>query len=196
MFGLALITPPTVGAVSLDAMKSFSRFDLDDQDATFATLIEAATEHVQQATGRQFVQATFDLTLDGFPLWMPIYVPRSPLASVTSVKYVDRADVEQTLDSANYIVHTDREPGLIEPLITWPATAIREDAVTVRFVAGYPGVGSPVDPAGAVPGRAKMAIMGLVAHWFEHREAGVAGTTVTEVPVHVGRLINGLRVWR
>jgi len=190
MFGITVITPPTVEPVSLASARSFLHLDGTDHDDTLADLIAAATEHVQQATGRQFVRATFDITLNCFPHGtMPIYTPRSPLASVEHVKYYDRDEVLQTLNSVNYIVHTDREPGLIEPLVTWPATAIREDAVTVRFVAGYPGVGSPADPAGAVPGRATTAIKQLVAHWFENREAG-------EAPEHVGRLINGLKVWR
>lgn len=198
MFGITVITPSTVEPVSLSDMKEFSRVDGDDpaHETTLNTLIGAATEHIQQATGRQFVQATFDLTLDGFPVSLPIYVPRSPLASVTSIKYRDLNSVEQTLDPDDYIVHADRQPGLIEPATSWPATAIREDAVTVRFVAGYAAGGSPSDPAANVPARAKTAIMQLASHWFEHREAVYVGASAVEVPLHVGRLINGLKVWR
>lgn len=49
---------------------------------------------------------------------------------------------------------------------------------------------------GDVPERAKTAIMGLVAHWYDHREAVVMGGAPAEVPLHVSRLIHQLRDWR
>lgn len=42
--------------------------------------------------------------------------------------------------------------------------------------------------------RAAVAVKGLVATWYEHRESVIVGTA-TQVPMHVSRLIHQLRDW-
>jgi uncharacterized phiE125 gp8 family phage protein len=100
-------------------------------------LIQAARQWGQGLTRRAFLTQTWDYSLDEFP--DEIRLPMSPVQSVTSVKYYDVDDTEQTLSTSAYI--TDIRSHI--PRITtadgydWPDVYARYNPVTVRFVAGY-----------------------------------------------------------
>jgi uncharacterized phiE125 gp8 family phage protein len=125
--------------------------------------------------GRAIVMQTWDLKMPSFPAARTmavgyqgpqpaadaIRVPLPPLQSVASIAYVDNNGDSQTLSSALYTVDTASQPGLIVPAYgeAWPATRDAIDAVTVRFVAGYPSDGaSPPDYRPNVPDTIKTAI--------------------------------------
>ena len=55
--------------------------------------------------------------------------------------------------------------------------------IEITYVCGY-GYGD------SVPQRWKQAVLLLAGHWFENREATVAGTTVRTIPFAVESLIN------
>lgn len=193
--GLQIITPPSGTPVSVEEAKLYSRVSGDAEDDLLETLIASATDHVQQATGRQFVTATFALTMRNFPLNL-IEIPRSPLVAVESVKYRDDAGTLQTLvANTDYLVDAAAEPPTIEPVRDWPSTGDFPDAVQIQFSAGYPDSNSPPDITANVPARAKVAIKALAGWWYEQREP-VAFSQSFEMPYHVTRLLNGLKVWR
>lgn len=112
-------------------------FTVDDDLLTAA--ITAGREFVEGETGRQLPAATYDLTLDAFPKM--IYLPRSPVATITSIKYQDTADAEQTLATSVY--DTDLvDPERVSRIVlktgqAWPATYDSINAVVVRFTCGY-----------------------------------------------------------
>lgn len=192
---LAVLTPPDATPVSLADQKAFMRVDHDDEDALISELIASATEHVEQATSRQFMPATYVMTARSFPYDCGMLrLPRSPLISVDSVSYRDRDGAVQTLVAdVDYLIDDASNPPTIEPVVRWPATGDYPDAVQVQFQAGYLDPGSP--PAYPIPSRALVAIKALAAWWYEQREAASV-TPAHEMPNHLGRLINGLRVWR
>lgn len=98
-------------------------------------------------------------------------------------------------EGTDFLVDTTTTPGTVEPVRTWPRTGDFPDAVKITFTCGYPGDGgSPEDLAAHVPARAKAAVKALAAHWFEQREP-VAFAAAHEVPFHVKRLCNQLKVW-
>lgn len=72
-------------------------------------------------------------------------------------------------------------------------TALAIQATRREEADAYPPIEDSV-PESTVPARARVAIKALVAHWFEHRPAGDV-SQVHETPMHVARLIAGLRVW-
>lgn len=184
-----LIVGPQQPVVTLEEMKEHLRVDADDEDALIAGLRDAATEWVQTATDRQFVAATWRLSRDRFHD-IEIELPWPPLRSVASVKYYDTDNALRTLGTATYEVVTWKTPGRIRLAFgfAWPATAIRQDAVKVEFVAGY---GSAAD----VPEMAKAAIKLLAAHWHENRETvGVANAA--ELPMGVQAIVQSLRAYR
>jgi hypothetical protein len=94
----------------------------------------------------------------------PISLGRAPLASVTSVKYLDENEVLQTWDSANYVVDTGSRPGRIFPAYgkVWPNTLVRENAVTIRYVCGYA-------TAAAVPEKIAQCILQYITMLYDLR---------------------------
>lgn len=165
-YGLSLHTAPTLEPITLDeARKQCEVTHLTHHDAYLTTLILAARRLVELRLNRQLMTATWNLVLDRFPCGIdPILIPYAPLASITSITYLDSDGTSQTWSSASYRVTTTREPGRVVPVYggSYPATRATTDAVTVRFVAGYTS-------AANVPAGIKAAILLLITHWFENR---------------------------
>ena len=167
MYGLSLVTPAATEPVTLDEVRrQLALGDNTTHDAMLLTYIAAARDYVERYTNRQLVTATWDLQIDWFPLGLePIYLPRGPLQSVTSITYLAAADgASTTWSSANYRVLTSTDPGKIVPAfsVAYPASRWIAGAVTIRFVAGY-------GAASAVPAQLKQAILLLVTNLFESR---------------------------
>ena len=97
--------------------------------------------------------------------------PRAPLQSLTSITYTDDAGATGTVAAANYVVDADSEPGRLALAAggSWPGITLRAIAgVKLRFVAGYGD--DPED----VPQGYKQAMLLLVGHWYENREAVIS----------------------
>lgn len=181
--GLTASTPPTTEPVTLVEAKLHLRVTHDAEDALISRLIHAARSYCEDVTGRAFIDTTYAYTLDAFSNVM--LLPRSPVDSVTSITYLDTAEASQTLATSEYDVFTDTEPGRVELSVagSWPGTSTRAAAVTINFVAGY---GTTVFE---VPDGLRAAILLLVGNLYEHREATVAGSVITDVPFGVEALL-------
>lgn len=175
--------PPTGSVeepVSLEEAKRHCRVDYDDEDELIGALISAAREHCEVVTRLTLAPATWETRLVTFPAG-PIALPHPPLLEVEGVRYVDAGGEEVELDADAYTVDTLTTPGTVAPVGRWPAG----HDVRVRYRAGYEG--------GQIPHAARQAILLLVGHWYEHREAVVVGTITSEVPLAVDRLLWGIR---
>jgi uncharacterized phiE125 gp8 family phage protein len=180
---LELVAAPTDRPLTTAEAKRWARIEQDEEDYLIGQLIDGATELAQQRIGgnRQIMAATYDLPMACFWGCSLLKLPRPPLQSVTSVKYRDTGDVEQTLAANTYLVRTPwRQPGTIElaPGQNWPTVQPeRTYPITIRFVAGYAS-------HAAVPVTLKRAIALIVAHGYRYRgdddERG--GTSALEIP--------------
>lgn len=105
-------------------------------DPMLNMLIPAARQHAETYLKRALITQTLDLHLDCFPCWA-IKLP--PLQSVTAITYFDSNGVEQTLAADQYLVDSTTQPARITPAygLVWPVTQYRNNAVKVRFIAGY-----------------------------------------------------------
>lgn len=190
---LAPVTAAAELPVTRAEAKAHLRVDGTDEDSLIDALIAAATSHLEGRNGvlgRALVTQTWDYRVDGFPGagsgWIELPLP--PLQSVTSVKYLDETNTEQTLDAARYVVETGHVHGYVRPAygLTWPGTLDEANAVRIRFVAGF-------GAATAVPQPLKHAILLLVGHWFVNREAvGAAGAPM---PIAVDALCQPFRIY-
>lgn len=188
-YGLRLTTPPTDMPVSVDEAVLSLRIDSSIYDlALVQPMILAATQLCEAFTRRQFLTATYTLTLDAFP--DVIRLPRPPLQSVTSVAYLDGSGVSQTLvQNTDYLVDTNSEPGRITRPYNaiWPVTYPQANAVTVTYVAGWPKVGD-------VPESIKAAIRLIVGDLYQQRESVTDGT-IEEFPAAKALLMTQLVNW-
>lgn len=186
---LTLKTAPETEPVSEAEAKVHLKVDHTDDDTYINTLIEVARLHAEELTQRGFITQTWELRLDWFPHQIDLLRP--PVISVTSVKYIDEDGAEQTLAADQYTLDKFKEPGrLVEEFDqTWPTTREVPNAVIVEYIVGY-------GAATAVPDTIKQAILFLIAHWYEQREAIIIGTIVAETPDTFEALLGPFRIIR
>jgi len=162
-------------------------------DVYLDELIDVAREQVEADTGRALVEQTWQLVGGQFPA--EISVPKPPLVSVTFIKYFDTSGVQQTLPVEDYQVLVTSIGASICPAPgkSWPAVqAGRYNAVVVEFVAGYVVDDGQGGTTGAIPARARQALMVWAAHLYENREH-MSTLRQQELPSYQ-RLISGLEV--
>lgn len=147
---LLLVTPPAVTPVSLAEAKEHLRVEHADDDAYISSCIAAAVARIDGRNGwlrRSLINRTYQLFLPWFPVARCIPLPLPPLNSVSSIKYQDENDVEQTFSSGSYQVVKNEDEGYIylKTGESWPGNTFeRPDAVKIEFVAGYGAAGSDV----------------------------------------------------
>jgi uncharacterized phiE125 gp8 family phage protein len=187
-YAIKTITAATDYPIDNTEAKAHMAIDDSTFDMQINDFITAATAYIENRTGRQICTATLELRFDKFPVGR-IYLPKGQLQSVTSVKYIDTAGVEQTVTSTDYLVSDSREPAFVEPAYgkNWPIARDESDAIRVRFVCGY-------GDSSVTPRAISQAALLLVAHMFEHREAVVFNASPQEVPMAVEALINQYRL--
>lgn len=187
---LKVVSGAEVAPVGLtDALRHIRALE-NDADMVW-TYLQGATALVEDYTGRSLVTKTFALTLSSWPDKSRVLeLRRSPLLAISSVKYyAEGASVQTTLSSAEYLAITGRLPGAIQFLdtLSFPALAVREDAVTVEFTAGYGTAAS------AMPAELRVAILMLTHHWFDERTPFV-GAKSMEMPFSLRTLLRAFRV--
>lgn len=178
---------PTAYPIDVGDLRTHSRLTTVGDDAYLLELIEAATEFIEGYLDRALIHSTWVLRLPSFV--DPIYLPRSPVSSVTSVQYVDTAGTTQTLDTAVYEADTYADPGQIRRKYgqVWPQVREQENAVIVTYVAGYGATKASVPPD------LRQAVRVIAAYMNEHREHVITGTIAEELPTHV---MTWLGQWR
>jgi uncharacterized phiE125 gp8 family phage protein len=196
---LSLVTAAEEEPVTLDEAKLQTRREHVTHDDTYleTICIPAARDRGEQATGRQFITATWQMTLDRFPCSRYIELPKPPLQSVTSVTYVDENGATQTLATTVYSVDAPEGPTCARGRIAlkydqvWPSTRYQPNCVTITFVAGYG------DDGESVPARLKMGMLLDIGTLYEIREDYIVGQgyTVSPVPIGSERIYQTFKSW-
>ena len=182
---LVLTAPPAVIVTTAEA-KTHLRIFHDDEDDYIDSLVSAATHHIDGpdgAIGRCLGSQTWVWTIDGFQS-CGLHVPMPPTISIGSVKYDNTLNVETTYTGFRTLHLAATTGTTILPAIdgTFPDTNGEPGCVRVTFTAGFE----------TLPATIKQAILLLVSHWYEHREAAVdtgAKFGLLELPFGVQRLL-------
>lgn len=174
---LRLITAPTEEPVSVETVKLHLRVDGTADDTLITSYLKTARELGQGLARRAFVTQTLELVIEDWPSDGILKLPRPPLQSVTSVKYLDSDEVEHTVSANDYVVDARSEPGRVIFKNIPSAALSKSGAIAVRFVAGY-------GAATAVPAVFVQGVLLSVAHWYENREAAMP-MTLTDIPLGV-----------
>jgi len=158
------------------------------EDDLLNSLITAARQYCEGFQRRAYISQTWHLWLDEFPNKAYIEIPLPPLqAAGVSIKYYDTSDAGTEWPTSNYFVDAKSEPGRIVLNYgnIWPSTALRPaNGVCVTFIAGYGLLASDV------PKKVKQAMLLLVSHWYENREAvATSGAMPKEIPFSVEALL-------
>lgn len=148
--------------ITLSEAKSYLKVDHDDDDTLIDQLTRAATEFVESTLGYALITQTIKAVYDDWEIVLPL----SNVQSVTSVKYYDVDNTQQTWASSNYLIDSDGKPNCItkKTSVSWPTLYDRPSAVEVIYIAGYG------DDSGDVRQEDKIAIYKTLADWYEMRE--------------------------
>jgi len=164
-----LKTAPAAEPVSSTEAKAHLRVDHTDDDTLIGTLIITARRFCEEYLNQSLITQTWYNYLNDFYDGAIYYVYRGPflminkgpVQSITSIKYYDADDVEQTLSTDYYHTDLSSQPARIEVSET-PETYDKLNAVTIEFVAGY---GDAAD----VPEHIKHAMLLYIGHLYENR---------------------------
>jgi uncharacterized phiE125 gp8 family phage protein len=185
------IAGPTAEPVTTTEAKNHLRVSFDSDDQQIASMVSAARIAIEARSGMRLYTQTIEVRTDD---WSELSDPdrsdvlrlrSAPLQSITSVKYYDSAsDVDTTLAASDYVTDLLGVPARIQIKNTWPATNDYVGNIRIRCVAGYA-------TTKAIPAHLKQAVLLLVGHFYENREA-VTDLKLMEIPEGINALIHSL----
>jgi len=182
---LKLIISPTQEPITLQEAKSHLRVDATDDDILISSLITAAREYCEAFQNRAYITQTWEFWLDDWPVEGYISIPKPPLQEIVSVKYYDAVGYENTFAAENYYLDDKNQPGglVLAYGKSWPSTTLcPSNGICITFTAGY-------GTAAQVPVRVKQAMLLLIGHWYENREAVLTGSISKEIEFAVSSLL-------
>lgn len=200
-----LISVTGGGSLSLAYAKDHIRALANADDLLIATYIEAAASYFEEQTGRQLLTATREAWLDAFPFVgltgadARIELPRPPLQTVVSIKYVDPSGVLQTMAGGSPLANLFRvsapagayaRRGFVEPLYgqPWPVARAETGAVRIQYTCGY-------GASTAIPPLVSGILCFLVGHFDTFRSAVVDARNgqLIELPYGVQMMMDGFK---
>lgn len=180
---------PAVEPVTLNEAKAHLRVSHGSEDELIASLIRAARDEVEKATGVALIDQSWRLTLDQWPRNAVATIARHPVKEILSVT-VFGADGEGSLiDPGTYSLDSLSRPARLHFEDT-PAPVRVLNGIEIDFSAGFGEAGTDV------PDILKRAILLLVAHWYEFRGVYDAGDQPVSYPPGYDRIIVAYRLRR
>jgi uncharacterized phiE125 gp8 family phage protein len=194
MYSRVIVEPP-VEPITLTEVKLQSAVTHALHDDMFTAYILSARQYVESYCLRSLITQTRETAYDAFACVLRL--PYGPVQEVLSVEYVAADGVATPITDYQVDLYAD-VPRLMPAYNgLWPSTVGASlNAVTVRYVAGStPVEGSPTDYTSSVPSPIKTAMKLLVGHWYENREATIAGQQgLTEIPLGVECLLSAYKL--
>lgn len=193
--GLYVSTPPASEPVTTDEAMAHLRLEpatsAHPDYSYVAGLVAAARRRAEKFTGRSLVTQTLTWKIDAFPCDSEecIELPRGPVASVSSITYLDANGASQTWSTSAYQTSLSGLSARVKPVPAgyWPTTEYgRMEAVTIVYVAGV--------AVGGVEDDIKAAIKLDVGALYENRESFVTGTIATALPLTAENLLAPYRL--
>jgi uncharacterized phiE125 gp8 family phage protein len=177
-----LITRSEVLPVNLSAVKEHLGIYHDEKNHNLTILMSAATNIAEKFTGQIFRVGgdVYEQSLEEFP--DRVQLDYSPATGITSVKYFDGAGTEQTLPTGSYEFVDFITPQQVVFKATVPATYTREDAVKIRYVAGF-------KLSSEVPTDVKSAILLITQYLYDN-----PGDAVRQMPTASEYILRNYKV--
>jgi uncharacterized phiE125 gp8 family phage protein len=174
--------------IDATAAKAWLKVENSDEDALIGGLVGAAVATIEAQTGKNMSVKAFTQVLAGFPGCYPYAVPlrRGPVVTVTAIEY-DPGDGSAAAQVTEFRLVEGRDGALLPAYgAVWPVTLDGPGTVRISGTAGYAD--------GEAPELDQAALL-LVAHWYQNREAVVAGAAAAaiELPLAVQMLIGPYR---
>ncbi len=172
---------PNTEPVTLEEAKTHLRVTSTAEDSYISSLITIARQWCEGYENTKYITQT--VTVKYNAMRSVIELPVGPAQSVTSFKYIDDDQIEQTIDTADYVLDTYSMPPLVYEAydVEFPTPLDIRNAVEIVYVAGF-------GDADAVPERIKQAIKLILTHLYEHREQN-SELKLEEMPMNAKDLL-------
>ena len=183
-----VVTPATANPLTLTEAKTHLKVDTTADDTFITNLIKSATSSAQEYTNRFFIATTIQQYGDKWEDISNLF--KSPVASVTHVKYVDPDGTLQTLSTDVYFVDDVNKPARIglKPNQSFPEIIDRLNAIYVEYVVGIAAGPDEVDEG------IRQALLLTIGNWYQNRQAVVTGTIATELPMNAKFLLDQYKI--
>lgn len=186
-----LVTGPGTEPLTLEEMKNHIKREtgVTADDGLITRLGKAVRRNLELELRKVFITQTWELYLDKFKSVM--LLEKSPVTSVTSVKYYDSANDLQTLAATVYDTDFVSEPARITLAYSqqFPTIYNRTNAVIIKFVAGYTN-------AAAVPEEIKEIMLLLISYYYDNRGEEMTQAKMKGLMQSAGWLIDKQRLFR
>tara|TARA_R100000664_G_C2730391_1_gene121098 strand:- start:224 stop:802 length:579 start_codon:yes stop_codon:yes gene_type:complete len=168
--------------------KDYLKVSTSADDTLIDNLIKAATQSCEIYTNQYFMNTVVTQYSDKWNAFYNLY--KSPVVSITHIKYYDANDSLQTLAGTNYILDNVSQPARIGISVDGelPDLADRINAVEVKYTVGY-GTASTDVPDGI-----KNAVLLTIGNWYENRQTVITGRTATELPISSQYLLDQYKI--
>lgn len=179
-----VLTPPTAEPVSLEDVKVYLRLipgDDSEDEAVLKPLIGAAREYCENITGRALAAQT----VAAYPVagQQTISLPMPPLIQVDAIMAHGADGTRAALETSDYFVDEIAGQVFLERV---PDGLRVVNPIEILYRTGYE----------EIPPAIRQAMLLLVGHWYENREAVEVGAVAsTEVGMTARALLNQYRVW-
>lgn len=161
---MSVVQIATIEPITVAEAKQWLNIDYDDQDTVIASIIKAARLKIEKRCGISIALKQYEIKAASFE---GIALQNPPIVSVDAVKYLDTDGVEQTVPPSDYVLMDDAYAPYLFPVVNWPSTAQRPDAVRVTYTSGIDIEDSPPDE---VPDDLLQAMRLEIGAMFENRE--------------------------
>lgn len=184
--GISTRTVAPSALISTADLKHHLRVDGSDDDSYIDGLLSATTDMLEGPNGmlggKAIGEQTWKFTTGRASGDSKIYLPITPVKSITSIKYYDADNVQQTATVAEFDFYSNEDQAYIKPKTgeSWASMYDRADAVEVVYVCGYV----------TTPDTLLHALKLLVGHFYENRESVVIGTITSELPMAVDVMVS------
>lgn len=183
-----LVTPPQAEPVTLAEAKAHMRISHGDEDQLIAALISSARRVAEARTGLCLIRQVWMQFRDRWPEDGVIALAVAPVLGVEELAVFGEDDGKAVIEPSHYVVDGASRPPrvLLRGSRIWqrPGRAVNGIAVTVEVGFGASGE--------TVPEPLRLAMLQLVAHWYENR-----GTdALPPLPVSIEALLGPYRAVR
>lgn len=182
-----VITPAVANVVTLSEVKSHLKVDTTADDTLITNLISAAQASCEEYTNRLFIRTTLVQYSDNWNGISELF--KSPVKTITNIKYYDTDNVLQTLAASVYQIDKAYMPTRValQPDQSFPSVANRINAIEVTYDVGE------ADAANVSDG-IKQAVLLTIGHWYQNRESVVIGRISTEIPMTSKYLLDQYKI--
>lgn len=182
MRGMTTLTVRDIGPppllLSVEECRAQCRLDHDDEDSLLLGYAAAAQGWVEAFTGQRLTQRQLRAMAESWGEWCLLV---GPIVSVAGVSYVDTDGAAATVPVGEMVMADWCGSTTLRLSLALDRPALAADSrITIDLLAGH--------AEGEAPADLRVACLLLVGHWYRNREAVVAGTISSELPLAVESL--------